>query len=215
MVDLDFAIEGVEIERHALSPLLNFSLRIVNKTLDCAVLSVMLNCQVRIEPIRRGYGAPEHDRLSELFGAPARWGQTLQSFLWTHVNLTVPAFDGGCIVDLPVPCSLDFNIAATKYFDGLTDGEAPLNFLFSGSVFYRDPERRLQIGQIAWTKESAFRLPVTVWRELVEHYHPQSAWLCLRRDAFDALYRYKRQNGLPTFERAIEDLLDRQLSEAP
>ncbi len=215
MVDLDFAIDGVEIERHAMSPLLRFALRIVNATPDRRVLGVMLNCQIRVEPARRRYGASEHEPLSELFGTPERWGQTLQSFLWAHVNLTVGAFDREVAVALPVPCSFDFNIAATKYFDGLEDGEAPLDFLFSGSVFYRAPDGKLQIEQVAWTKESAFRLPVAVWRELVEHYYPHSAWLCLRRDAFDALYRYKRQNGLPTFERAVEDLLERHLTAAP
>jgi hypothetical protein len=215
MVELDFTIEGVAIERHAMSPLVKFALRVVNKSPDQRVLSVMLNCQIRIEPGRRRYAGCEHDRLSELFGTPERWGETLQNFLWTHVNLTVPAFDGETVVDLPAPCSFDFNIAATKYFDGLAEGEAPLAFLFSGSVFYRDAGGQLQIGQIAWTKESTFRLPVAVWRELVEHYYPHAAWLCLERDAFDALYRYKRQNGLPSFERAIEDLLDGQPAAAP
>ena len=36
--------------------------------------------------------------------------------------------------------AFDFNIAATKYFDGLDDGEVPLEFLFSGSTFYRDED---------------------------------------------------------------------------
>jgi hypothetical protein len=127
----------------------------------------------------------------------------------------VCAFEREIVVDLPTPCSFDFNIAATKYFDGLDEGDAPLDFLFSGSVFYREPDGQLQIGQISWTKQNAFRLRVAVWRDLVEHYHPHSAWLCLQRDAFDALYRYKRQQGLPTFERALEDLLERRLTEAP
>jgi hypothetical protein len=213
MVDLDFTIDGVEIERHAMSPLLRFGLRVVNNTPERRVLSIMLSCQIRVEPGRRRYGAPEHERLSDLFGTPERWGQTLQSFLWTQVTLTVRGFDREIAADLPAPCSFDFNIAATKYFDGLAEGEAPLVFLFSGSVFYREPDGQLQIGQIAWTKESAFRLPVSVWRELVEHYYPQRAWLCLQRDAFDALYRYKRQHGLPSFERALEQLLEPRLAE--
>jgi hypothetical protein len=215
MVDLDFTIDGAEIERHAMSPLLRFALQIVNKTPENRVLSVMLNAQIRVEPARRRYAPPEHERLSELFGTPERWGQTLQSFLWTHVNLNVRGFDRDIVVELPAPCSFDFNIAATKYFDGLDDGEAPLDFLFSGSVFYRDPDGQFQIGQVAWTKESAFRLPVATWRELVEHYYPQTAWLCLQRDAFDALCRHKRQQGLPTFERALEDLLERHPAGVP
>ena len=40
------------------------------------------------------------------------------------------------VVDLPVPCSSDFNLAATKYFAALEEGEIPLCFLFSGTIFY-------------------------------------------------------------------------------
>ena len=82
MVDLDFTVQDVEVERHAASPLLKFALRVTTQTPDVVVLNVMLNCQIRIEPTRRIYGAAEHDMLSDLFGTPERWGQTLQSFLW-------------------------------------------------------------------------------------------------------------------------------------
>jgi hypothetical protein len=208
MVDLDFTVEGVEVERQAIAPLLQFALRTTSNSPDAAVLNVLLNCQIRIDPARRVYAAPEHDLLSDLFGTPERWGQTLQSFLWTHSNIFIPAFERECVVKLPVPCSFDFNIAATKYFHGIEGGEVPLNFLFSGSVFYRATDGALQIGQIAWTKESAYRLPVRVWRSMMDHYYPQTAWLCLRRDAFDELYRYKRAKGLPSFEQALGDLLD-------
>lgn len=207
MVDLDFTICGVEMERHAMVPLLQFALRTSCKSPDVAVLNVLLNCQIRIEPARRLYAAPEHDLLSDLFGTPERWGQTLQSFLWTHANVLIPGFTGERLVKLPVPCSFDFNIASTKYFHGVEAGEIPLNFLFSGSVFYRDADDELQIGQIAWTKECAYRLPVKVWRSMMDHYYPQTAWLCLGRDAFDKLYRYKREKGLPSFEQAVGDLL--------
>jgi hypothetical protein len=208
MVDVDFTVMGVEVEQHAIAPLLQFSLRTINKSPDLEILNILLNCQIRIEPARRGYAPPQHDLLSDLFGAPERWGQTLQSFLWTHVNILIPAFGGECAVKLPVPCSFDFNIAATKYFHGVQDGEVPLRFLFSGSVFYRDTAGVLQIGQIAWTKESAFRLPVQVWHSMMDHYYPQTAWLCLRRDAFDELYRYKRARSLPSFEHALDALLE-------
>jgi hypothetical protein len=207
MVELDFAVDGVEVERHAVSPLLQFALRLTNKTPDLAVLNVMLNCQIRIEPTRRSYAGPEHDSLSDLFGTPERWGQTLQSFLWTHTSSLIPAFEDESVVKLLVPCSFDFNIAATKYFHGIEGGEIPLNFLFSGSVFYRDESDNLQIGQIAWSKESSYRLPVAIWRSMMDHYYPHTTWLCLRRDAFEQLYRYKRKNGLPTFEQALDDLL--------
>ena len=46
----------------------------------------------------------------------------------------------------------------------------------------------------------------------MDHYYPESAWLCLRRDTFEQLYRYKRQKGLLTFERAIEDLIETSMA---
>jgi Family of unknown function (DUF6084) len=208
MVDFDFAVLDVDVERYAMAPQLLFALRVVNKTPDVAILNAMLNCQLRIEPARRGYGEAEHDRLSDLFGAPERWGQTLQSFLWTHAGVSIPAFDAECSVGLRAPCSFDFNIAATKYFEGLDDGRVPLTFLFSGSIFYRDGAGQIQIGQIDWSKTCRFLLPVAVWREMMDHYYPGSAWLRLDRDVFDALYRYKRQHGFPTFECALQDLID-------
>ena len=208
MVDLDFAILGVEVEPYAMSPQLLFNLRVASRTPLVDILNVMLNCQLRIEPARRAYGEAEHDRLSDLFGSPERWGQTLQSFLWTHASVSVPAFNAECVVPLRAPCSFDFNVAATKYFEGLADGEAPLTFLFSGSVFYRDADDRMQICQIDWTKQCRYRMPVAVWRDMMERYYPNSAWLRLDRDAFDALYRFKRRRGFPTFEQAVQALVD-------
>ena len=75
----------------------------------------------------------------------------------------VPRFEGSTVVDLNVPCTFDFNVAATKYFDGLEAGELPLNFLFSGTVFYQGGVRALQVMQISWDKEARYRLPVQVW----------------------------------------------------
>jgi hypothetical protein len=174
----------------------------------------MLNCQIRIEPMRRRYEGEEHERLSDLFGEASRWGETLRSLLWTHASVSVPSVDPERKVELPVPCSYDFNIAATKYFHGLEQGDVPLNVLFSGSIFYRDGEGRLQIEQIPWSKECAYRLPVATWRAMMEHYYPQSAWLCLNREAFEALDSYRRRTGLPTFERAVQALLEASAAEA-
>jgi hypothetical protein len=207
MVELDFAVTGAEVERHAVSPLLQFDLRISNKTPALPIANVMLNCQIRIEPTRRRYEPGDHDRLSDLFGEPARWSQTLRGFLWTHITAAVPGFDADCVFKLPVPCSFDFNIAATKYFHGVGDGDVPLLFLFSGAVFYRDADDQLQITQISWNKESAFRLPVRTWRGLMENYYPNSTWLRIDHDVFEQLYRYKRHHGLATWEQALQSLL--------
>lgn len=214
MVDLDFSIEDVRVEKYSAAPLLQFALHVVNRTPELPVLNVMLNCQIRIEPMRRRYAGNEQERLSDLFGHPSRWGETLRSLLWIHANVSTPAIDSKLEIDLPAPCSYDFNIAATKYFHGLEQGDVPLRFLFSGSVFYRDGEGRIQIEQIPWSKESAYRLPIAAWRAMMEDYYPQSMWLRLHRDAFEELDSYRRLRGFPTFEGALQSLLEKKAAEA-
>lgn len=66
----------------------------------------------------------------------------------------------------------------------------------------------LQVGQISWSKEARFRLPVKVWQEMMDHYYPNSAWLCLNRDVFERLYRYKMRCELLSWEQTLESLLD-------
>ncbi len=207
MVDLDFAVERASVAKHAVAPLLLLALRITNKTPETPVRNVLLRCQIRIEPTRRRYETAEQERLSDLFGAPSRWSETLRSLLWTYTDVLVPGFEGEGLVDLPLPCSFDFNIAATKYIHGLAGGEVPLSLLFSGSIFYTDEEGRLQIDQVSWTKEANFRLPVRLWQEMMQHYYPDGMWLCLAHDVFDKLYRFKREQGFATWEQALEALL--------
>lgn len=213
MPDLSFNVERAEAEPHAAAPLLMFKLRIAGVSTEAepaTIPAIALRCQIRIEPTRRRYTANEQARLLDLYGEPERWGQTVRSALWTHTSVVVPPFTGTTVVDLPVPCSFDFNIAATKYFHAIEDGEVPLCLLFSGTVFYTDEDGYLQVSQIPWEKEATFRLPVALWREMMERYYPNCAWLCLGRDAFDRLFAFKSARGIPTWEQAIEQLLDRK-----
>ena len=124
-----------------------------------------------------------------------------------------PLFPECTEVSLPVPCTFDFNVAATKYFAGLTEGEIPVCAQFSGTVFYAQNGGPLQVMPIPWDKEVRFRMPVKVWKDLMDTYYPGMAWLCLERDAFDRLYRYKVERGIPTWEQALESLLARPLEE--
>ena len=207
MPDLNFEVEGAEAVPFSAAPLLAFKLRLSNQPAEEVIHSVALRCQVMIEVTRRRYTAGEQERLFELFGEPERWSQTLRNMLWTHSSIVVPSFTGSARVDLPVPCTFDFNVAATKYFAGLEDGEVPLELLFSGTVFYESEEGAMQVAQISWNKESKYRLPVLAWQEMMNIYYPNNAWLCLRRDIFDRLYQHKVRNGHTTWEQALESLL--------
>jgi Family of unknown function (DUF6084) len=206
MPNLDFRVEGAEVLEYAAVPSLLFKLRIENLEEE-PIRSVALNTQIRIAATQRHYDAEEQERLLELFGEPSRWKDTLRSLLWTHNVLQVRAFSGRTVADMPVPCTYDLEVVAAKYFYALKEGEVPLEFLFSGTVFYAGEDGRLQVARISWEKEAEFRLPVRVWKEMMEHYFPNSAWIRLHRDAFDQLYDYKIRKGLPTWEATVESLL--------
>jgi hypothetical protein len=214
MVDLCFAAEGAEVDRYAAAPTLLFKVRVTNGTPDVRVENVLLNCQIRIETTQRPYTPEDRERLSELFGETHRWKDTLRSMLWTHTNVPVPAFDDQRVVELSVPCSFDFNVAATKYFYGLEGGEVPLALLFSGTVFYRDAGGFLQMDLISWSKEASFRLPVRIWQELMDIYYPNTAWLCIDRAVFDEIYHYKRKKGFTGFDETLQALMTRQREES-
>jgi hypothetical protein len=206
MPDLEFQIEEAEAIQFAAVPTVSFRMRVMNRPPEERVRSISLRSQIQLEVTKRKYGSEDQANLRDLFGGPERWGRTLRNMLWTHISSVVPAFQAETTLHLQVPCSFDFNVGATKYFYGLTDGEIPLLFQFSGSVFYDVGDGTLSVAPISWDKEAKFRLPVQVWRKTMDIYYPNSAWLCLRRDVFDRLYQYKVRNGIPTLEQAIENL---------
>lgn len=207
MPDLDFKIEGAAVVEFSATPQIAFKLKLTNANAAETVHSVALRCQIQIEVTRRRYTAADQDRLRDLFGEADRWSQTLRNLLWTHVSVNVPTFQGVTVVDVPVPCTFDFNVAATKYFHGLGDGDVPLCMMFSGTVFHAQDGRNLQVIPISWDKEARFSLPVKVWRDMMDSYYPATAWLCLRRDVFERLYDYKVRQGIPTWEETLERVL--------
>jgi len=201
-----FAIESADAMRFAAAPTVAFQLRVES---DKPVRSLSLNVQIRIVPTRRGYDDGDQDRLVELFGTPERWGETLRGFLWTNTTVVIPPFEGSTRVELPVSCTYDLEVAAAKYFHALGDGDVPLDFLFSGTVFYLEEEAGLRTAQIPWECEAQFRLPIRIWRLAMENHFPGSAWVRLRKDVFDRLVAYKAERALPTWEATLDDLLDR------
>lgn len=207
MPGLSFAVEGAEAVPFAAVPTIAFPLRITNAGEDHSIQSIALRCQILIEAQRRRYDDEERAQLRDLFGEADRWRQTLRPMLWTHTSLNVPGFQGSLLTSLPVPCTFDFNVAAAKYFHGVRQGEVPLTFQYSGTVFYAAADGALQAEQIAWNQESRFGMPAAVWKEMMDLYYPNSAWLRLRRDVFDGLSRYKMAAGVATFEEAIAELL--------
>jgi Family of unknown function (DUF6084) len=204
--DLRFQVEDVVPTPNAAAPQLSFKVRITNSALE-PIHSIALRAQVQVEPVRRRYTAEEQQKLKVLFGEPEQWSKSLLPLLWANVNVNVGAFTGSTVVDVQVPCTFDFNVAMTKYIYGLEDGELPTSLLFSGTVFHAG-QMALQIAQIPWDREASYRVPVRVWKEMMDRYYPDAAWIQLRRDVFERLYEFKSQNGLPTWEQTVERMLD-------
>ena len=207
MPDLGITVEKAEVVPFAASPTLAFKLRVTNANQAETIHTVVLRCQIQIEVTRRQYAAFEQERLRDLFGEPERWGQTLRNLLWTNTSTVIPQFVGAASADLHLPCTFDFSLATTKYFNGLTDGDIPILIMFSGTVFYAEPDGPLLAAPISWEKEARFRLPLKVWKDIMDVYYPNSAWLCLRRDIFEDLHRFKVDRGIPTWEQTFETIL--------
>ncbi len=213
MPELHFQIERAEPVANAATPLLALKLRIANLPAEEAIHTLTLRCQVQIEPAKRRYVPQEQAKLLDLFGAPDRWSRTVRPLLWMNTTVAVPGFAGSILVDLQLPCTFDFNVAATKYFHALDTGEIPLCVMFSGTIFYQGADNALQVAQVPWDREANYRLPVSVWKDMMDMHYPNAAWLCLRRDVFELLYAYKMRHGLPTWEQAITRALAAEQAE--
>ncbi len=202
---LDFAIESAEAVRFAAAPTVAFTLRVAS---DKPVRSLALNAQIRIAPARRRYSERDQQRLVELFGPPERWGETLRTFRWAQTSVLVPPFDEHTSVELTVPCTYDLEVATAKFFYALDEGDVPLEFLFSGTVFFVADGGMLQTAQISWESEAAYRMPVRAWKDAMQQHFPGSAWLRVRDDVFDRLVAYKARRALPTWEATLDELLE-------
>jgi hypothetical protein len=205
MTELGIRAIGARTEPHAAVPTLLFDLAL-EETTGQLVESIALRCQIRIEPHRRRYSPEEQHSLLELFGETPRWGDTLKPFLWTHASTIVPRFSGSTRAELPVTCTYDFEVAASKYLHALEGGEIPTLLLFSGTVFVQGPTG-LSVSQIPWEKEASFRLPVRVWREMMDRYFPNSGWLRLQTDTLDLLMRCKARRAVASWDQLVVSLL--------
>ena len=79
----------------------------------------------------------------------------------------------------------------------------PSRAISAAPSFMKATTGGLQAVQISWEKEAGYRMPVRIWRQMMDAYYPNTAWICLRRDAFERLYAYKTQHGIPTFDEAV------------
>jgi hypothetical protein len=202
----EFAVLGSRTVRHAAAPMLALDLQVTESS-GRPVYMIALTIQLMIEPARRRYDDATRERLLELFGPPERWSVTTRSMVWTQLDVLVPAFTGTTTVSVPVACNYDLELAAAKYLHSLPDGEAPLALHFNGTIYYPGQDGALQMVLLPWNKSIDFRMPVSIWRETIEHYYPNTGWVALRSPTLEALQRAKLERGLATLDACVEALL--------
>ncbi|MFD7457992.1 MULTISPECIES: DUF6084 family protein [unclassified Streptomyces] len=204
MTEFSFTCTEVRADPYAAGPTLVFRLR-VTASPGTRVHALALRCQIRVEPARRTYTDTEAEALTDLFGERYRWGSSLQPVQFAQVPVMVRGFTGETEVDLPVPCTYDMDVAASRYLDALGDGEVPLLLLFSGTAF--TGAGGFHVEPVPWDREASVRMPVKTWREMVDQHFPGSGWLRLPRDVLDALLAYRSRNALPSWQATVERLL--------
>ncbi|HZQ33172.1 MAG TPA: DUF6084 family protein [Mycobacterium sp.] len=206
MTEVTFTVVDVAPQPYAVTPALTARVGATAAGED-PVHAIALRCQVRIEPLRRRYSDDEAAGLLDLFGPRERWSATQRTFLWLHSTVMVPGFAGVTEVELPLECTYDFEVTASKYMHALRDGTIPLQFLFSGTVFTRGAHG-FAVQQVPWDREDRYDLPVSVWRDLMNAHYPNSGWVRLNRDTLDALAAYKSAHGMLGFDDAVMSLVN-------
>ncbi len=202
-----FAVLGARAVRHAAAPMLALDLE-VGEPSGRQVYMIALSIQLMIEPARRSYDEATRERLMELFGAPERWAVTTRSLVWSKLDVLVPAFTHTTVVSVPIACSYDLELAAAKYLHALADGIAPLALHFNGTIYYPAEDGGLQMVLMAWNTSIDFRMPVSVWREMIEHYYPNTGWVALRSQTLETLQRAKLDRGLATLDACVQALIE-------
>ncbi len=205
MADLIFGCTGATAERYAATPTLTFALTITERS-GVRVHAIALRCQIRIEPHRRRYSAAEAQRLHDLFGDPSRWAETVKPIQLATVTTMVPTFTAVTETNLQVQVTYDLEVTSARYLHGLDDGTIPLLLLFSGTVFVANGDG-FSVELVPWSAEASYRMPVSVWRELVDVHFPNSAWLRCSRQTLDELSAFKAKRALPTWDATLEALL--------
>jgi hypothetical protein len=202
MTQLHFEITGAQAKKHAASPTIAFGLNIVA---DGDVEAMVLRVQIRIEPQWRSYEAREKTLLGDLFGTPDRWDTTLRTLSWADVPVVVTAFACETQAEICVPCTYDFDLAATRFFTALGSGEVPLRFLFSGSIF-REEKTGFSSERVPWSCEAAYRMPLDVWNDAMRACYGDDVLVRVSRETFEYLQSVRALSNATSFDSVILSL---------
>ena len=205
MGTFSFSVADIFAEPYSADPQLTARLRIEESSGE-TIHAIALRCQVRIEPQRRRYEEADETGLQALFGDRDRWTQTLKPFLWMQCSVMVQGFTGSTEVDLPLPCTYDFDVTGSRYLHAVGDGTIPLALLFSGMVFTKG-FNGFGVQQVPWDCEASYQLPVAVWKQMIASYFPNTGWIRLDHEVLAELAAYKSSHGLTSWEETVQTLL--------
>lgn len=199
MTQLAFDITGARAKRYAASPTVQFDMDVSSKR---RIEALVLRAQVRIEPQWRPYDPREQTLLNDLFGTPERWSTTLKTLSWADVPVVVTGFSNKTQAVVEVPCTYDFDLAATRFLTALGGGEIPLRFLFSGAIF-SDGKSGFSTERVAWSSEAAYRMPLSVWNEAMRLCYGDDVLLRITRDTFEYLQTVRSLTGATNWDSVI------------
>ncbi len=208
----EFEVIGVEPVERAAAPTLSFQVRLGDSS-GRQVHMIALSALITIEPAKRSYDPETRERLVEMFGEPERWATTTTNFRWAQTDVVVPSFKGATTFDLRVACTYDLEVAASKYFHGLADGDAPLRFHFNGTVFYEGDDGQMQQLLIPWDCSIRYAMPVEAWKAMIASHYPYRGWVALHTETIERLARLKAERGQPTFDACLAELLEDERAE--
>jgi hypothetical protein len=200
---LDFRVDDAKAKSHAASPTIAFALDVES---DEPIEAMVLRVQLRIEPQWRSYDGTEKTLLNDLFGTPDRWQTTLRTFSWADVPVIVPGFEGSTRAEICIPCTYDFDQAATRFLHALAGGEVPLRFLFSGAIFRRGG-KTFSTERVPWSCEYAYRMPLEVWQSAMRACYGDDALIRVHRETLEKLHRYRALAGAISWDDLFERLM--------
>lgn len=206
--ELSWAITGVDAAPVDAVPTLRFRLRVGCEEAGRAavVRSLTLAVSVRIAAALRDYSEGERRRLRGVFGTPAQWASGIGDLVWARPVVHVPGFTGHTEVDVPVACGQDVELASVSYLSALADGDVPLRFQFSGTLFH-ERDGRLAAARLPWDSETTYRLPAACWQRLREAYFGRHRWLRVDETVYERLHDYRVRHAYGSPQEAIESLL--------
>ena len=189
--------------RHAAAPTLRFRCARREPTAR-EVYTVALTAQIHIDPARRAHDDETRERLVDLFGEPERWAATTTSIVWAQARAR------SCRAS---PARPTFELPRAVHLRPRGRGhEVPLRaartarcrsrFHFTGTVFYRGDDGRMQVVLVPWTLGRASAAGRDVAADDRPALPGRAAGSGCRRTRSRRLQPAHGERGSPTFDAA-------------